>query len=391
VGDVSYSIYLWHWPLLVILPFVTHHPLRWPEKIGVAAMSLGAGWLTKLAIEDPVRNGPVLRSRPTRYTFVATAGGMAVVLLIVNGGQAALQRQIARWDDEAAALLASHPRCFGAAAHDPTNRCVNRALDKEVVPAPIAAADTGNAPCKTLELTGLVRPCRFGVPVDTAQLSFVMLGDSHAAHWRTAFAPIANEREWHGLTISRSGCPFSAAVKVLPEPFRSQCIAWNHDVYRWFAKHPEVTVVFVAQISGSRVEVPDGGVQFDEQARGYREAWAELPPTVTRIVVMRDTPKMHSSTKVCVQQALDSHARAAPACDVKRQVALRPDPAVAAAGTSGSDRVSVLDMSEYLCSEAACPAVIGGALVYKDIHHLTAVFALTLSPLLARKFDALGL
>ncbi|MEY2425584.1 MAG: hypothetical protein QOI61_1156, partial [Actinomycetota bacterium] len=390
VGDWSYSIYLWHWPLLIIAPFAIGRRLDQPGKIAVVVLTLAAAWATKVAVEDPVRFGPILRSRPTRYTFVATAAAMAIVLFVVNAGQTSLDRRVVHWNQESAALISSHPSCFGAAAHDPVNPCTNHDLDTRAVPAPIAAADDDNAPCETTEPTGLVRPCRFGPPQSKSKLTFAVVGDSHAAHWRAAFAPIADERGWHGVSISRTGCPFSAAVKRLAEPFRSQCGVWNRDVYRWFAKHPEVGLVFVAQISGSRVQRPSGVTQFDAQQHGYRDAWARLPSTVTHIVVMRDTPKVHSSTKECVQQAVEAGESASPNCDVDRAVALRADPAAAAAMTLRSERVRPLDMTEYLCSLDVCPAVIGGALVYKDIHHLTAVFAATLAPLLAREIDALG-
>jgi peptidoglycan/LPS O-acetylase OafA/YrhL len=389
VGDLSYAIYLWHWPLLVILPLVTGHGLTFLEKALIIAASVGAARLTKVAIEDPIRFGPVLRSRPGRVTLLATAAGMALVLATITVGEGALGRQETRWRATAVSVLSSHPKCFGALAHDVLHPCANAQLARAVVPVPVLAEREGNADCELVRRTGLVDPCRFGSPARAAGLHFVILGDSHAAHWRAAFAPVAEAHGWSGTSVSRSGCEFTTAVKAIQEPMRSHCVTWNADVYRWFARHPEVTVVFVAQISGSHVETAKGQAQLDAQERGYTAAWAKLPSTVRQIVVMRDTPKMHTTTRVCVQRAIEDHVAASPRCDVRRTFALRADAAATAAAKPRAQRISGLDMNEYLCSDLVCPPVIGGALVYKDNHHLTAVFARTLAPLLERKLASL--
>ena len=67
--------------------------------------------------------------------------------------------------------------------------------------------------------------------------------------------------------------------------------------------------------------------------------------------------------------------------------ALQPDPQVAAAARSGSGRMRVVDLTPELCDARACPAVIGGALTFKDEDHLTPVYAATLGPFLRRAVD----
>jgi hypothetical protein len=64
---------------------------------------------------------------------------------------------------------------------------------------------------------------------------------------------------------------------------------------------------------------------------------------------------------------------------------LHRDPAVAAARRLRSSRLRVADLTHYFCSTRRCWPVIGGALVYKDLTHITAVFAATLGPFLLRK------
>ena len=107
------------------------------------------------------------------------------------------------------------------------------------------------------------------------------------------------------------------------------------------------------------------------------------------VIVLRDTPKARLETAGCVQQAIDARRRAAAACSLPRSRALDGDPAAAAAARYRSDRVRVADLTRFICDAQRCFPVVGGALVYKDEHHMTTVFARTLWPYLARRVDRL--
>ena len=83
------------------------------------------------------------------------------------------------------------------------------------------------------------------------------------------------------------------------------------------------------------------------------------------------------------------HRDAGTECAVRRGYALQPDPAAQAARRLRSSRVQVIDLTPYFCGRELCYPVIGGALVYRDSNHLTAVFATTLGPILTRYVDRL--
>jgi hypothetical protein len=73
---------------------------------------------------------------------------------------------------------------------------------------------------------------------------------------------------------------------------------------------------------------------------------------------------------------------------VPRSFALKPDPALAAALAGGLPRVRVVNLTRYMCDLRLCPPVIGGALVHRDIDHLTLTFAATLAPYLQARIEA---
>ncbi len=284
---------------------------------------------------------------------------------------------------------AARLRCFGAASRDPQRRCVNRKLRTAIVPPPEDAIFSQNSPCTPLSFDGVLGPCEFGVPAPSAKSTVALVGDSHASHWRAALEYVAQRKRWRGVSITRSGCPLMRATTKLQPAQRAECLEWNDEVPRWFQKHPTVHTAFVVAHFAGDVVVSDGASELETKVAGFKAAWESLPATVKHIVVIRDTPIVGFQANECVRKAKAKRRNAGSVCAVKRSEALREDPAVVAARRLGSKRVTVVDMSRYLCSKKRCFPVIGGALVYKDDQHMTDVFATTLGPYLMRAVDKL--
>ncbi len=281
-------------------------------------------------------------------------------------------------------------RCFGAASRDSRFICRNPKLARKAVPSPDEAVTSPNLPCRPLKQIGLVVPCEFGVPAAGARNTIALLGDSHAAHWRAALEDAAQEFKWRGVSITRAGCPLSKAVARLDPPSRrSQCVRWNNEVQAWLRAHPEVHTVFVVAHFDARVVVRRGRSEFEAKMSGFSQAWRSLPPSVKRIVVIRDTPKAGRGTLSCVRRAIRRHRSPASDCARSRTRALKRDAAVAAANRLHSNRVKTIDMTSFFCGPRRCYPVVGGALVYKDVTHLTDIFASTLGRFLVRKLRAL--
>jgi peptidoglycan/LPS O-acetylase OafA/YrhL len=383
LGDISYSLYLWHWPLLVLATFATGHAVNTTTTLTVLMLSILAAWLTKLFIEDPVRTGPLLTLRRARWTFATVGAGTALVLAVSASGSVRLQEQVRQAERVSQHLLATQPACFGAAARDPEQRqCTNPKLRLAVVPSPIEAHKQHNAPCPLIERNGRLYVCGFGTPRAKATATVALVGDSHAAHWRAAMEVVARAEHWTGVSISHTGCPLSKATKNLAEPARAQCVQWNRQVLQWFVRHPEVSTVFVSEISGGAGVIAPGKNQLAAQRAGYVAAWRALPPSVKRIVVLHDTPKALGDTDTCVQQAIARHRRAGLACALPRRGALQQDSAATAAARLRSKRVGVVDLTRFFCDRSRCYPVIGGALVYRDQNHMTETFATSLGPYL---------
>ena len=384
LGDVSYAVYLWHWPLLVLVPFAAGDGSQPSSPVVVLVLTLLAAQLSKTLVEDPLR----FRRGP-RPALAVAAVASALVLTACSGATAYVERQIATAERASEAVLASRPECFGAAARDPRNPCENPRLRLAVVPTPLQARDRRNAPCTLVERTGLLYVCAFGARKAQANQTIALVGDSHASHWRAAVDPLAERRGWRGLSITHSGCPFTLGLKDLDEPDRSDCLEWNRQTLRWLRRHREVRTVFVSAISGSDWIASSGRGEYETAVQGFLRAFRALPSSVRTVIVLRDTPKARRETAGCVERAISARRRAAAACALSRSRAVVRDPVATAAVRYRTDRVRLADLTRFMCDARRCYPVVGGALVHKDEHHMTTVFARTLWPYLARRVDRL--
>lgn len=282
----------------------------------------------------------------------------------------------------------AEPRCFGAASRNPRHRCRNRALRLAVVPPPADAVLTPNARCSIVSFR-VPYTCQFGVRAAIANRTVALLGDSHAAHWRGALEVVAQARQWRGFSLTRSGCPFSTAPPALEKGRRESCARWRRAVRRWFTRHPQVQTVFVSTLSTAGVRAPKGRSRREYQVQGFIRAWRMLPRTVRQIIVLRDVPYGTPGAHLCVERAMRERKRADVSCAISRRKALKRDPASIAARRPGTGRAHVIDLTPHMCSRRLCFPVVGGVLVHKDTTHITALFATTLGPFVARKVDRL--
>ena len=281
--------------------------------------------------------------------------------------------------------LGQTPTCFGAAARDPDRLCSNVAQRHSVTPTPQEARELPNSPCRPLER----RPSVCGFGARAGAMTVALVGDSHVGHWRAAVDHVAQVKGWRGLSITHSSCPLQKALRDLPEPRRTSCARWKDEVFAWFARHPEVSTVFVGGLTGSqascretdaagsrrqsRVTRTRGGRCPDRDADRRDPRHAEGPGRYGRV---RD-PRRHSAS------ASGDRVRGL------ESIALERDPAMTAAARLDSPRVASVDLTRFFCG-ARCYPVVGGALVLRDSTHMTGAFSGTLGPVSAGRAGVYG-
>lgn len=268
------------------------------------------------------------------------------------------------------------PRCFGAAARAGRRLCVTPLLRRAVVPSPGRALYLYDWPCRPLEGPyPTIRPCTFGAP-DDAEPRLALIGDSHAQHWRAAAAVAAQALGRRAVSITSPGCSFSTEVYPAAPPIPRQCRRHSLEALTWLRRHPSVRTVITSNGAGRGLT-----------AAGYREIWRRVPPSVRRILVIRDVPRVGDRTAACVTRVRRAPSRSARACAVPRSSAFPADTAAQAARGAGG-RVRLLDFSRFFCDRTRCHPVVGGAYVYRDSNHMNPVFNATLGPYLLRALSS---
>ncbi|WP_167762229.1 acyltransferase family protein [Blastococcus sp. CT_GayMR20] len=389
LGDVSYSMYLWHWPFIVVVPIVTAAPLTTAHKAAILGASVLVAWLTKVGVEDRFRGAPVVqRARPRRVLAAAVAASIGVAA----GGAAVVQVLDARIASAAQATLdATVDACFGAAAMDVVQGCGDPfAITGMMTPA-FAKTDTnavadpaGGWQCETPRGESALRRCEFGDTTGPVR-TIAMLGDSHAMHYMAALRALAEERGWRVVTYFKSACSGTGASDVvLPDRPDDQqaCAAWGTAAHQAIAADRSIDTVIFA--NWGQVYLQDNGAREIQPSR-YAAAWDALSTAGKTVVVIRDLPRTVDDADV--PDCLSTHAANPTVCDTQQSVSLHRDAAAEAAAGWPDGSVRLLDLTEKYCRDGVCHARIGGAIVYSDAGHLTNTFARSLAPYIGAALD----
>jgi hypothetical protein len=382
LGHISYAVYLWHWPLIVMVPYVTGRPLGTVDKVLILIATLLLAWASTRFVEEPVRFSPRLLGGRRRAVTVGAWSlvGMAIVVAVSATNLVALQQR----DDARAAVIASvksdTPECLGAQSMDRALRtCLNPVLDGVLVPDPaVAKTDDDNLPeCWGMAGPGRAKICTVAAPEGYTR-HLLAVGDSHNNTLIGAYRAIGEAHGWRIDVAGMPGCYLTTAAQDhVSDQQRRACEAWRASVVEATWNTP-IDALIVTHSTGDNIVLPGPG-QTVESATvdGLVEAWRSVPPVP--IIAIRDNPGMTRETAECVSRhALD----AAEACARPRAEALVFDGQAEAAQAVPSARV--VDLTPFYCTETACPPVIGNVLVYRDSRHVTSTWTRTLAPYLDR-------
>jgi peptidoglycan/LPS O-acetylase OafA/YrhL len=392
LGRMSYSWYLWHWPMLVIAPMILGHALSWPERLTVVALSLVAAIISFYLIENPARS---LRL-PNRQWF---AGGLAL------SGSAVLV---------AVLVIANPPQFVGTGANATVlhSSVDTPAVAREMKAAVTAGLNTMDAPanltprpdqahgdvpsssnngCQASILQVTQGPCVYGDPTGT--YTVVLFGDSHMQQWQPAFAKAGVYLHWRVINWTKSGCPPQELTVFNSQLNRNytECNTWRQLTLRRIAAlNPTVVVV-----SASDSEAPN------LSPTAYADATVSIMRTLQRmttakVVYLADTPFPGYDVATCVASHLDDVkacnlplSRAYMVQQDNGDMVKQPRHQAVNQALQKVPGVTLVDPAGWMCADNVCPAVVGNLLVFRDTAHLSVEFSEWLTPMITSLLEEL--
>ena len=381
VGRISYSWYLWHWPVLVFAAALFGPRLSVAGGLAAVAVSWLPAAITHELVEDPVRRSPMLARLPNRAlalglacTIVALGTGIVLRNVLPTIKLAPLS------DVRGAAALVDQP--------EPQERA------KALRPNPLRARADRSKVYYDGCLVGVEgtnsNKCLYG---DKSGIHTVILfGDSHAMQYWAPINALAEEHHWRLIALTKAECtPAEVPIRsMIADREYSQCDEWRQSALQRIEEaDPDATVIMSSDTAYTPYnedgEELSGHQAADAMQAGYMKTIERIQAAGPSTVLIRDTPASSDDVPSCVSEDIDHLA----SCSFPLPREWDRDFDVRAAAESPDTKL--IDLTAEICPSDVCRAVIGNALVYRDKSHLTATFARTLAPWIGEDLRETGL
>jgi len=392
IGGISYSLYLWHWPLIQFAKVKWGAELPLVVAAGAAATSVALAWVTLRLVENPIRFSERMRdnaryalSTGINFSLAGVVFGLCVMLALsfmpAGGHSPSAQTPT----DSAAEDDAGGPAPLGAlaltmeSADDPALLPVDSF--PRIVPAPErATADVPRAYEDGCQLPySESKPksdCFYGKPDGKLRIS--VLGDSKVVQWLPALERLAMLHDWRIQVHAKSACGFhDLPLKQYDGKPYVTCTEWNKAVIPLLLGEQKPDVIFTSMGSGL-------GVADEKEIAALRARWELMARNGIKVIAMANNPSPGGNAYECVAE----HSRSLSTCSFP----VRP-----ASGTASMEAAAKLvpgtmfiNLNDSICGRRVCSAVIGGVLVYRQGSHLTRTYIESLTPRLEKALLSAG-
>lgn len=343
-GRVSYSWYLWHWPLLVFAE------QQWPSvglagRLGAVAVAFFLSIVTERFVERPPRELPY-------FQRIGPALAIGVVVTLVAGVATVGLQQLANSKLRSPFMVALKEARAGRSLADNTN-CNPRVFGDE-------------------------RVCVLGPVGDNVPL-IVLLGDSHAAQWEPAFAGAAEALGVAVVVRAYGGCP-AIPIAIAGSQNGQQgrgCLAYRARTAD-FLKNARPNLVVIAQARyPTRVLGPDGRILGEQEAAS---AWAlamttlgrELADLGSAIAYVADNPSFERDPLECLAKARRADACSSATKSLLPDLDAHTERDLASLEPFGVQ--AIFRSQQWICPDDRCRPFVDGMPAYSDSNHLSVQF-----------------
>lgn len=382
LGDVSYSVYLWHWPLVILVPFVSGGSLGILDKVAIVVATLALAGLSKTFIEDRFRRPRP--GAPLRHSYRLAVVGM-VALTVMGGAQVAeANHRSAQAQDELVSAIQGGNPCLGAGALARGAKACPVGNDAKLVPAAeLAKEDKSDAyadNCWTNSPFTARKTCTYG----DGPKQVALVGNSHAGHWLPALQALAKKNDWTITTYLVSRC----AVTDARQQFKTDADSKNCYDYGQWVKKQTSGKKFDLVITSERQSVPVlGETQATTKPKavaGYESYLRDWAKGGTNVLAIKDPTYPGINIPDCLAEHPDDQGK----CSAPRQDWIIDDALVDAVKQVDLPRVTYANFDDLVCEPTRCRGANGGVITYFDKSHLSATYVKTMAPFMANEIEA---
>ncbi|WP_300678212.1 acyltransferase family protein [Nocardioides sp.] len=382
LGTISYSVYLWHWPVLQLAP--DQLPEGWnrtERDLAMVGIILALSILSWAVLEVPFQKGwiPGVRRHGALVLWPLTIG---LVLSAASASTAYATHQLDQRNAAAAAWEKQHAATESASASASPQATVT--LADEIAGA--VADGKAGAPLPVFDIAAhkkdfwrtdfgcfadnpdAVAPsCTYG---DTAASALVVVqGDSHAGMWLPALDALGKEQHFRVVPLVKLGCaPFFVPQTIGGADFPTCASFRRWSVQRIAELKPDAVIV---GYRGLNETSPMSGRTMDETwTFGVRRLITQITPSAGKVIVLGDVPTRAESLDTCATTPGNTLA----SCAIPATGSGITSNALTRAALSGTSATYV-DTVGLVCADGTCPAAVGTTWTYRDQDHLTASWA----------------
>jgi len=339
LGAISYPLYLWHWPALVLPSSAMGRPLRFYERFLCILLTIVLAHYTSKYIEEPLRHKNFAPRTIYKGAAITTAASLVAGVLIsftsssiiTTKGEVSYQFDLVQ--------VMEKPDVYGDGCH------VNYGETKSGY-------------------------CTYGDKESSNTI--VLYGDSHAAQWFPVLEKMAKERGLKLVSLTKSACPAVDAKRPDQGAFKMvHCTKWRENSIKRIAEIQPLAVITSSFQYFTPANSSISRAQWWND--GQRKLLKGLRGSTNNLIYISDTPRPLRDIPNCLA------SRDSKVCDSTERSKVSVIP--------GFD---VINPNPWLCS-SYCPAIVEGTVAYRDASHISVDMALKLLPKLDAALIAKGL
>ena len=339
LGKISYPLYLWHWPALVLPSSALGRPLRIRERIACIVLTVILAHFTNKFIEEPLRHKKIAPKKIYMVALATTLVSLIMGVLIATSATSIISTKGATSYTFDLEKVMAKPTVYGDGCH------VNYGETKSGY-------------------------CTYGKKASPTTI--VLYGDSHAAQWFPALQTLASERGFTLISLTKSACPSVDSPRPDQGAFKNvHCEKWRENsIARIHEIQPAAVIVSSFQYFTPPHGYPNRAKWWSD---GQQRLLHDLKGASDKLIYLSDTPHPIRDIPSCLA------SRNSDTCDSTEK-----SPVNIVQG------FSVIDPTDWLCSRF-CPAIIDGIVAYRDASHISVDVARHLSRELEQALIRAGL